>query len=225
MLVSIPKACTHSRSAKQFQHPSRIPALEYQLLWELLTTVAAWWWKSKYTRTNTYWPYTYWFCMGLQWTLVVPYIIMNLQLVVIEWMYTAVRQSEWSMVLHHTHGGTTQLNYMNVTQQWHSKQVVHRCVWKVKGTSKHGTYIGVQRVKGIETCHYTMNIKKALKYVNNFESYQLRNLCTAGSGKHFWYYTPTQLCMYKLNHRHICTGVCIQIPQVVREHTYTLTWT
>ena len=113
---------------------------------------------------------------------------MNLQLVVIEWMYTAVRQSDQCTVKYgaapHTwRNDSAELHERDtpMTQQTSGTQV---CM-ESEGHIETYIVIGVQILKGIETYHYTMNIKKALKYVNNFESYQLRNLCTAGSGKHF----------------------------------------
>ena len=118
-----------------------------------------------------------------------------------ECMYTAYRQSSQCTVKYgaapHTWRNDSAELHERDTQQWHSKQVVHRCVWKVKGTSKHGTCVGVQKLKGIpfKELWYTQFQYKVWWY--------LYYLCTACSGRHFdTTHLHSYLCMYTLTTIH-----------------------
>ena len=112
---------------------------------------------------------------------------------------------QWSAAPHTWRNDSAELHERD-TQQWGSKQVVHRCALKVKGTSKHGTYIGVQILKGIpfKGLWHTQFQYKVWWHLYYF--------CTACSGRHFWYYTPTQQRMYVHTHNYSYIHIyCIQV--------------
>ena len=160
--------------------------------------------------------------MGLQWTLIVPYIIMNLQLVVIEWMYTAVRQSDQYTVRYDATPRTWRTN-SNKSHEHNTTKLYNNEAASKWYMPKHN-----------EDCRAIQKALKSIHIFNTRNGVTLTNLCTACSSRHsliphtytaMYVYTytaahiPAQLCTYE--HAHRSMGAEHLINTYVRIYTPT----
>ena len=137
-----------------------------------------------------------------------------------EWMHFGIRQS-----------GQCTVKCGAAPHPWRNNSdrdlELNQTTWQIAKTlcttmrqQTSGTQWCTESEGNIDTCQYTMGLTYHSKSYEICTQFQYEewyvfhtNLCTASSGRHFWYYTPTQLRMYTLNRRHTCTGVCMQVLQ------------